>query len=126
MRIYLALVAAACIVGAVWLAVRRWSVLVDGVDATGRVEGFEERESEGTVCYLPIVSFTDRHGRARRFTSVAGRETPSPPVGSRVTVRYLRDDPGRAYIASFLHMWAAPVGFAVMGAFAAYGAFGGH
>ena len=122
MRIYLAVVALACIAGALWLAVRRWAVLVNGVDATGRVEGYEERRDEDSVFYLPIVSFTDFHGQGRRFTSVAGRPAQEPPLGSRVAVRYLRDDPGRAYIASFLHMWAAPVGFAVMGAFAAYGA----
>ena len=104
MKIYLVIVALACIAGAVWLALRRWAVLVNGVDATGRVEGFEERQDEGSVFYLPVVSFTDFHGQARRFTSVAGRPTRDPPVGSRVPVRYLRDDPARAYIASFLHM----------------------
>lgn len=126
MRTYLAIVALACIAGALWLALRRWAVLVNGMDATGRVEGFEERWSEGSASYLPVVSFTDFHGRARRFTAVAGRETRTPPVGSRVPVRYLRDDPGRAYIASFLHMWAGPAGLAVMGAFAAYGAYAGN
>jgi hypothetical protein len=61
------------------------------------------------------VSFTDREGHARRFTSVAGRAGPTPPVGTAVTVRYDPSNPQYALISSFLHMWAAPLAMAVMG-----------
>lgn len=42
-------------------------------------------------------------------------------MGADVAVRYLRENPGTAFISSFLHMWAAPVALAALaaGAFAA-------
>ena len=115
MRYYFALLGSILLVGAGWLLVRRLSLAWHGMAATGRVVAFEQREIDGSVSYLPIVSFTDDRGRAHRFTSVAGRSDPVPPVGTTVTVRYDPSDPGHALISSFLHMWAAPVGLAVLG-----------
>jgi hypothetical protein len=31
-------------------------------------------------------------------------------------VRYLPERPSMVFVASFLHMWAAPLGFAILGA----------
>ena len=73
------------------------------------------RDIDDSVRYLPVVSFTDHEGRAHRFTSVAGRSGPTPPVGTAVKVRYDRSNPGFALISSFLHMWAAPLAMAVLG-----------
>jgi hypothetical protein len=115
MRLYLALLAAALIAGAAGLFVRRWAVVAGGASATGKVVDFETREDEGTLHYLPVVVFADREGRTHRFTSVAGGARPRPPRGSLVTVRYRPEHPDQAYIASFLHLWAAPLGMLVLG-----------
>lgn len=48
---------------------------------------------------LPVVSFPDRR----------------PPIGSVVNLRYLPEAPEQAFIVSFLHMWAAPVGLLALG-----------
>ncbi|MBC7802728.1 MAG: DUF3592 domain-containing protein [Candidatus Parcubacteria bacterium] len=116
LRTYFAVVGVACIAGALWLGSRRLQLLFSGSTTVGRIEAFEAREDDGSLFYLPIVSFTDKLGRAHRFTAVAGRSTQTPRIGSAVTVRYLRADPDTAFIMSFLHMWAAPLGLAVLGA----------
>ncbi len=114
MRVYFALVGIGCLIAAVWLMVRRLGVVWRGRVAVGRVVAFESRTDEDSVSYLPVVAFVDEHGSQRRFTSVAGGSR-RPAIGSAVTVRYLRDDSHTAYISSFLHMWAAPLAFAILG-----------
>lgn len=115
MRYYFAVVGAIFIAGALWLFVRRVGLAGSGVSTTGRIEGFEVRDIDDSISYLPVVSFTDHAGRAHRFTSVAGRSGPMPPVGTAVKVRYDRSNPSFALISSFLHMWAAPLALAVLG-----------
>src|SRR5687767_8394044 len=116
MWLYFAIVAALLIAGAAWLLVRRLAVAANGMSVTGHVVAHETREDEGSLHYLPVVTFIDHHGTQRRFTSVAGGSQPIPPVGAAVTVRFLPEDPSIAYVVSFLHMWAAPVGMFVLGA----------
>ncbi len=116
MRAYFALVGFACWAGALILAARRLSVAISGVRTTGRIVAFETREDDGSVCYLPVVTFTDGEGRSHRFTSVAGRAQRIPPVDSEVVVRYLPGQPSTVFIESFLHMWAAPLALAILGA----------
>ena len=125
MRLYFAIVAALLIAGAAWLFVRRLAVAAKGVSVTGHVVAHETREDEGTFHYLPVVTFIDHRGTQRRFTSVAGGSQPSPPVGAAVTVRFLPENPSMAYVVSFLHMWAAPVGMFVLGAAAIVGSLQG-
>jgi Protein of unknown function (DUF3592) len=115
LRTYFAIVGVACIAGALWLCARRLSLLISGISTVGRIEAFETREDEGSLFYLPVVSFTDTLGRAHRFTAVAGRSTQTPRIGTLVRVRYLRENPDTAFIMSFLHMWAAPLGLTVLG-----------
>jgi len=114
LRLYFAGVGIACLIAAVWLTVRRVRVVWSGRIAVGRVVAFETRTDEESVSYLPVVAFVDEHGSQRRFTSVAGGSR-RPAIGSAVTVRYLRDDSNTAYVSSFLHMWAAPLAFAILG-----------
>jgi hypothetical protein len=116
MRLYFAVIAALLIAGAAWLFVRRVAVAAKGVSVLGRVISHETREDDGTLHYLPVVTFIDHRGTERRFTSVAGGSQPSPPVGAAVTVRFHPEDPGMAYVVSFLHMWAAPLAMFVLGA----------
>lgn len=116
MKAYLTALGTALLVLAVVLFVRRLSAALRGASALGCVRGHEERESEDGVSYLPIVEFTDAAGNVHRFTSVAGRADRTPAVGAVVRVRYLPSDPKVAYLQSFLHMWAAPLACAVLGA----------
>jgi hypothetical protein len=113
-RVYFAVLAIVFIVGALWLAARRWSVAAGGATVAGKVVAFESREDDGSF-YLPVVTFTDHQGKSHRFTSVAGGTEQRPPIGSKVTVRYLPANPKQAFIASFLHMWAAPLGMLALG-----------
>ena len=115
MSVYFSLVGAAFLLLAAFLFVRRFSAHFCGTSTPGRVLGHEEREDEGTIFYLPIVEFTDANGRTHRFTSVAGGSTKVPAEGSVVRVCYLPESPSTAYIQSFLHMWAAPLGCAALG-----------
>ena len=115
MRLYFAFLAIVLIVGAVWLFLRRWAVAMNGTTASGEVVAFESREDDESVHYLPVVTFTDDQGKSHRFTSMAGGTERRPPIGSSVTVRYLPTNPEQAFIASFLHMWAAPLGMLALG-----------
>ena len=115
MKAYLAFIGLTFVGTACYLLSRRLSTQLHGHGTSGRVVGHESRTDEGAVFYLPVVEFADAQGVVHRFTSVAGRSRRSPAVGARVRVRYLREDPGVAYIQSFLHMWAAPLAFAVLG-----------
>jgi hypothetical protein len=115
MRLYFAFCAAVLIASALWLLLRRLSVAASGRNATGTIVAFETREDDGSLHYLLVVTFTDHRGSSHRFTSVAGSSKQLPPLGSSVTVRYLPQSPERAFIVSFLHMWAAPLGMFVLG-----------
>lgn len=115
MRLYFAFFAAVLIAGALWLLLRRLSVAASGRNTTGTIVAFESREDDGSLHYLPVVTFTDHRGNSHRFTSVAGSSEQRPPLGSSVTVRYLPQSPERAFIVSFLHMWAAPLGMFALG-----------
>ena len=103
--------------GACWLFIRRFALVLGGVTTNGRIESFETRQDkeDDSEFHLPVVTFRDHEGTLRRFTAVAGTSSKSPPVGSRIVVRYLRASPETAFIASFLHMWGAPLGLAVLG-----------
>jgi hypothetical protein len=115
LRFYLALVGSILLVGAGWLFARRIALVLHGVTTTGRIESFEARNMDDSEFYLPVVTFRDHAGTLHRFTAVAGTASKSPPVGTRVVVRYLRANPESAFIASFLHMWGAPLGLAGLG-----------
>jgi hypothetical protein len=114
-RIYFALLGVALLAGASWLFYRRWRVALHGARTVGRVVAFEQREDEGSVYFLPVVEFSDAHAVVHRFTAVAGHTEQRPAVGSPIAVHYLAGSPELAFIPSFLHMWAAPLGLFVLG-----------
>ena len=116
MKAFLTVIGIAFLALAAVTFLRRLSVALRGASAFGHVRGHEERKTEDGVSYMPIVEFADSVGNVHRFTSLAGGGRRTPAVGTRVRVRYLPGDPKVAYIQSFLHMWAAPLAFAVLGA----------
>lgn len=116
MKTYLTFIGYAFLALAAYLFIRRLSAQLRGSATVGRVVGHESRTDDGAVFYLPIVEFADLRGTVHRFTSVAGSASESPVVGATVRIRYLPENPSVAYIQSFLHMWAAPLACAVLGA----------
>ena len=116
LKIYLAVMGAAGVITALVLLYRRIEVLLFGVLVEGTVVGHATRDSDDAVFYHPTVSFIDSKGKEQRFSSVAGSGGRRPAIGRKVPVRYLEGDPPRAYISSFLHMWAAPLALALLGA----------
>lgn len=115
MKAYFTLIGFALLALAAYLFIRRLSTQLLGSATVGRVVGHESRTDDDAVFYLPIVEFVDSRGKVHRFTSVAGGSSQSPAVGATVSIRYLQENPGVAYIQSFLHMWAAPLACAVLG-----------
>jgi Protein of unknown function (DUF3592) len=99
-----------------YLFIRRLSTRLHGNATVGRVVGHDSRTDDDAVFYLPIVEFADWRGTVHRFTSVAGRSSRLPAVGATVRICYRPENPSVAYIQSFLHMWAAPLACAVLGA----------
>ena len=116
MQTYFGLMSLMFLAGSLWLLVRRWLLVANGITVVGRIVTHEKRSAEDSGYYLPVVVFTDREGGEHRFTAVAGWPQPQPVAGTTVTVRYLPHSPGRAVIVSFLHMWAAPLAMFVLGA----------
>ena len=116
MSFYFGLVGALSMVGSLTLLAFRLQVLFFGKAAKGSVVGHESRQSDDSTFHLPVISFADEEGRPQRFTSVAGATGKQPALGTMVTVRYLPSNPRRAYISTFLHMWAAPVALFLLGA----------
>lgn len=98
-----------------FLFYRRLSATLNGISVIGQVVGHEVRTMDDSTSYLPIVEFKDTKGTLHRFTSVAGGTQQQPKIGTELTVRYFRSDPKVVYIQSFLHMWAAPVAFVLLG-----------
>ena len=115
MRVYFSVFGIAFLILAAFLLVRRLSAQIQGTSTLGRIRGHEQRKDDGSTFHLPIVEFTDTHGQVHCFTSVAGGSTKTRAVGSVVRVRYLPENPSVAYIQTFLHMWAAPLGCTALG-----------
>ena len=115
MRFYFVAVGTALIAISIYLFVRRLIALLFGMSTVGRVEGHFANSSDDSIAYQPIVTFVDSNGHTHRFTSPAGGSSRYPAVGAEVRVHYLSSNPEIAYIHSFLHMWAAPLGCAILG-----------
>ena len=106
-----------------WPALRRAAVLNSGGSAEGTVTEHERREIDDSIGYHPGVFFKDHDGVGRHFISNAGWGSPRPPIGTKVRVVYLRNNPEVAFIHSFLHMWAAPAALTLLAAAAVVAAF---
>lgn len=115
MRYYFLLVGVACLATAAWLFARRLSVSFAGARAVGKVVGFVSGEDDGSIYYQPKIEFHDDKGRVYTFVAGSGSTRRGPPIGTEVPVRYDPYSPGTAYVVSFLHMWAAPLAFVVLG-----------
>lgn len=115
MKIYLVTVGLLLMAGALHLFWRRLVVIRKGAVSIGIIESYQIRESDNSLYYSPVVTFSDKEQRSHRFTSVAGYGYKKLPEGASVSVRYHPDKPDMAYVNSFLHLWAAPFAMLLMG-----------
>jgi hypothetical protein len=122
-RYYFAFIGIVMLVAAAGLFLRRAALALRGAAVQGWIEDFDARTNREGTTYFPVVAFVDEDGRRHRFTAAAGRQARRPDVGTLVTVRYFRENPDAACIQSFLQMWAAPLGLALLGSGALLGFF---
>ncbi len=76
-----------------------FEVIRDGVAATGRVVGYEESDTDGSITYSSIVEFKTADGDTITFddTSISS-DPPRHSIGQQVGVLYLADQPEKAVI----------------------------
>ena len=74
------------------------------------------KDSEGSVTFSPVVSFTTAEGRTVEFVSSSGSSSPSHSEGDRVEVLYDPDDPNDARLSGFLDLWFGSLVVGVLGA----------
>jgi hypothetical protein len=114
-RLYCALVGSVLLAVGFYLLYRRLVLFKHSSLVEGVVVSYEGRDNDGGKIYHPIVNFTATDGKAYEFVSVAGSGS-RPHLGSHpVQVRYNPNHPKEAFIDSFLHFWAAPLGCIVLG-----------
>jgi len=115
LKTYFVVIGILCLALAAWLVARRLRVCFSGVTTSGRIFLYEKREMDDTTSFHPLIVFSDANGQQHQFTSVAGYSDRKPSEGTEVRISYLPSDPKLAYIATFLHMWAAPLALVVLG-----------
>lgn len=103
-------------VASLWLIKWRLMVFLSGGRAVGQVVGHEERHIDDSFSFHPVFAFLDHAGVQRRITSKAGWSAPRPPIGTKVQIRYHRQNPELAYIDTFYQLWFWPL---VLAGFAA-------
>ena len=101
------------LIGSIWFLMRLLFVLKAST-TIGTVTGAEPRTSSSsdgmgsTIVYAPTVRFQTANGQQVDF--VAGVATSAPPqVGRSVQVLYQKDNPQKAQIKSFVHLWLGPL-----------------
>lgn len=100
---------------AVYFALATQSFLATAVTAEGTVLALERSRSGDSNSLRPRVAFTDAEGNRREFVSSVGSSFANFQRGDAVRVFYQPDDPERARIDSFLHLWFLPLLLGGMG-----------
>ncbi len=114
MKIYFALVGCLILSLGIYLLYRRITFLKKAQSIEGKVISYEARRHKQGYIYHPVIQFHVEQN-IYSFTSPAGSGWKQYPEGQAVPVRYHLDNPQNAFIDSFLHFWAAPVGCMVLG-----------
>lgn len=110
------------IVGAVW-GWSSWSFTLRTKPATGKIEGYEARESttrrngvtKKKIVNYPVFSFKGEKGAEHKVTAGAGQSKSTYAIGEAVPVLYSPENPQEARINNFAQMWMGPVAIGVMG-----------
>ena len=96
--------------GALALALNTRSFISSAKSAPGVVtELIQKRDSDGSVTYTPVTTFTADNGSTITFTSSFSSNPPSYDVGEKVEVLYAPDNPNEARIRGFGSLWLGPV-----------------
>jgi Protein of unknown function (DUF3592) len=114
MRFYFAFIGTLLLGLGFYLLYRRLILFKHSSLAEGTLKSYEARENDGTYYHL-VVAFTSQDGNQYEFVSVAGSGSRPYPEGHRLRVRYNSLNPKEAFIDSFLHFWAGPLAFIVLG-----------
>jgi hypothetical protein len=95
--------------------VRRRAFVRDSTTATGVIVGFREDRNRDEISYFPKIRFRTPAGREVTFESGAGSSHTSLQVGDTVEIRYRRDQPEIAEVASFAALWGPTLLFGMLG-----------
>ncbi len=114
MKVYFFIVGILILCLGLYLLYRRLSFLKKSQLTEGQIISYEARKIKQGYVYHPIVSFNLEQA-VYTFISPAARGWKQYPEGHLVPVRYLPEKPQEAFINSFLHFWAAPLGCMVLG-----------
>ena len=82
-----------------------------------------QSQEDGSVAYAPIFKFTAGDGRSYTVSSGVSSNPPAFYQGQRVQVRYEKDHPDGARIASFWQLWLFPVVFGILSVTASVAAY---
>jgi Protein of unknown function (DUF3592) len=115
MKVYFLIVGSLVFLLGIYLLYRRIYFLIHSQSILGKVISYEARTFDDSQVFYPVITFMLGNNQEYTFTSVAGSGQKQYPEGHVVTVRYLPEKPQDAFINSFLHFWAAPVGCIVLG-----------
>lgn len=121
-----AIIAAAALIAALWLAAVARSLVRDGVQTNGVVVAIEQiQRSDGeehrmeTTHAIDVRFQPEGAGGAVTFRSRLRGNPPPYAVGETVPVLYRPDDPGHAEIASFRALWTPSIMLAIISVVAA-------
>ncbi len=108
MHYFLFILAVVMITVSILMISRRFKVLLSGGSAIGHIIGHQKRNGDDSVSYHPIFAFSDHKGIQHEITANSGWSSISQPVGTKVKIIYLRNNPEFAFIDSFYHLWFWP------------------
>lgn len=99
-----------------WMIKRRIGVTFSGELAIADVVKHEMRNGDDSILYHAVLEFEDHHGVRRQIVSNLGWGKPRPQLGTKIKIRYQRENSELAVIDNFYHMWLGPL---VVAAFSA-------
>lgn len=91
---FLALAAVSLAVIAGYLIWQDWQFFgVKHIHTTGKILGYQTRQSEDSTFYVARVQFIDEAGSAREFVDTFGKTAPPPEAGGSLPVVYPKGAP---------------------------------
>ena len=82
----------------------------DGAFTVGRVVALDERPaSDGGLIRIMSIEFTDSTAQKHLFQDSVANGVDHGPVGAAISVLYDRQNPQRARVSTFDHLWLVPL-----------------
>lgn len=73
------------------------------------------RNSDGHTMYLPVFQYRTNDGSAYEHTSSIASKPPAYQIGETATLFYLKKNPRRAKLNSFMELWLVKIIFTIIG-----------